>query len=150
MIIVGFEDNRGGQRRVVVQDLVGGRDLHEEPSKVTDATCAELQQWSWGDKPNLKLKLVTTDVMKTAPTNSPGLVIESAFPPDGGIDMTSVALWSWYPAEGADDELLFPKGAEIRECKDVNGDWFHGTYMGKRGLFPAPYVRVLDKGVSGI
>lgn len=150
MIIVGFEDNRGGQRRVIVQDLVGGRGLYEEPSKVTDATGAELQQWSWGDKPNLKLKLVTTDVMKTAPTNSPGLVIESAFPPDGGIGMTSVALWSWYPTKGGDDELLFPKGAEVRECKDVNGDWFHGTYMGKRGLFPAPYVRVLDKGVGGI
>ncbi|TVY84039.1 E3 ubiquitin-protein ligase CHFR [Lachnellula suecica] len=144
MIIVGFEDNRGGQRRVVVQDLVGGRGLHEEPFKSTDQL--DLQQWSWAD--GTRLKLVTSDVMKTAPTSLPELVTASAYPPDGGIGMTCVALWSWYPAEGANDELLFPKGAEIREVTDVNGDWFHGTYMGKRGLFPAPYMRIMDKGLG--
>ena len=41
-------------------------------------------------------------------------------------------------------ELAFPRGAEVRECVDVNTDWFFGAYMGKKGLFPAPYVRVLD------
>jgi hypothetical protein len=84
--------------------------------------------------------------METAPTNVPDMVIEKAFPPDGGVGMKGIALWSWYPAVGADDELLFPKGAEIRECKDVNVDWFHGTYMGKKGLFPAPYVK-MDHGI---
>ncbi|TVY93812.1 E3 ubiquitin-protein ligase [Lachnellula willkommii] len=144
MIIAGFEDNRGGQRRVVVQDLVGGRGLHEEPFKSMDLL--DFQLWSWAD--GARVKLVTLDVMKTAPTNAPGISIASGFPPDGGIGMTCVALWSWYPAENANDELLFPKGAEIREVKDVNGDWYHGAYMGKRGLFPAPYIRILDKGTS--
>jgi hypothetical protein len=61
--------------------------------------------------------------------------------------MRALASWSWYPKEGeGDNELLFPRGAEIRECFDVNGDWFFGVYMGAKGLFPAPYVRVLDKG----
>jgi hypothetical protein len=142
MIVVGFEDNRGGQRRVVVQDLVGGRGLHEEPFKSTEHS--DLQQWSWAG--GARANLVTSDVMKTAPTSAPGIVIASSFPPDGGTGMTCVALWSWYPAEGASDELLFPKGAEIREVKDRNGDWFEGTYMGKSGLVPAPYMRILDEG----
>jgi hypothetical protein len=59
--------------------------------------------------------------------------------------MKCLAEWAWYPAPGADDELLFPKGALVAECKDVTEDWAHGTYMGKRGLFPSPYVRVLDR-----
>lgn len=141
MVVVGFEDNRGGQRRVIVQDLVGGRGLHEEPFNSLDQS--DLQRWSWAE--GARVKLVTSDVMKTAPTSAPDIAISNAFPLDGGTGMTCVALWSWYPAEGANDELLFPKGAEVREVKDVNGDWFHGTYMGKRGLLPAPYMRILDK-----
>jgi hypothetical protein len=127
MIIVGYEDSQGGQRRVIVKDLVGGRGLHEEPSTVTDHSGGDLLKWSWGDGKHIKgddthSRLVTTDVMKTAPIASPGMTIDP------------------------DDELLFPKGAEVRECKDVNGDWFYGTYMGKKGLFPSPYVKILDKG----
>jgi hypothetical protein len=151
MIIVGYEDTQGGQRRVIVKDLVGGRGLHEEPSKVTDHSGGDLLKWSWGDGKHIRgddthSRLVTTDVIKTAPIASPGMTIDPGFPPDGGVGMVGVALWKWYPAPEADDELLFPKGAEVRECKDVNGDWFHGTYMGKKALFPSPYVKILDKG----
>ena len=35
--------------------------------------------------------------------------------------------------------------AEVREVEDVNGDWFHGSYMGAQGLFPSPYVRVVER-----
>ncbi|KAI9746516.1 MAG: hypothetical protein M1818_000229 [Claussenomyces sp. TS43310] len=146
MIIVGFDDSRGGQRRVIVQDLVGGRGLHEEPYKVADQPGPQLQQWSWaGDK---QVRLVTTDVAASAPTtSSSSLKLSNTFPPDGGVGMAAVALWSWFPKEGdGDNELLFPKGAEIRECLDVNGDWYFGAYMGVKGLFPAPYVRVVDNG----
>jgi hypothetical protein len=154
MVIVGFEDNHAGQRRVVVQDLVGGRGLHEEPRKSVDHTGGDLQKWSW--EPDKKhpdgkyTKLVTVDVMKTAPTTVPGMVIETSFPADGGVGMSALALWSWPYAlkpELADDELLFPKGSEIRECMVTNEEWYSGTYMGKKGLFPAPYVKILDKGV---
>lgn len=151
MVIVGFEVSRSGERRVVLQDLVGGRGLVQESSTITGPSGGELQQWSWGEATHVKFdgahkKLVTTNVMETAPTNVPDVTIEKAFPPDGGVGMKGIALWSWYPAVGADDELLFPKGAEIKECKDVNVDWFHGTYMGKKGLFPAPYVKMLEHG----
>ncbi|KAG4034400.1 hypothetical protein MFRU_003g03650 [Monilinia fructicola] len=150
MVIVGFEDDRGGQRRVIVQDLVGGHSLEIEPILYpsADHTIPELQKWSWGQSNDTFVRLVTTDPSKTAPTSVPGLTIERSFPPDGGIGMSSLAIWSWWPAEGASDELMFPKGAEVRECKDVNGDWFWGCYMGSKGLFPAPYVRVLDEGTG--
>jgi len=65
------------------------------------------------------------------------------FPPDGGPGMTAVALWPWYPEEGALDELLFPRRAEIKEIVDVNSEWFYGVYMGAQGLFPSSYVKIL-------
>ena len=145
MCIVGFEDKRGGQCRSIVNDLVGGRGLHIEA--FVSPSDSGLQKWSWGsDDTAIKTKLVTIDVMKTPPPpgSIEGIEIEKSFPPDGGVGMVGVALWSWYPREGATDELLFPKGAEIGECKNVNGDWFFGCYMGGRGLFPAPYVRIVE------
>lgn len=150
MVVVGFEDDRGGQRRVVTQDLVGGHSLAMEPVLYpsADNTAPELLKWSWGQDNDTFVRLVTTDPSKTAPASVPEMLIERSFPPDGGIGMSSLAVWSWWPAEGATDELMFPKGAEIRESKNVNGDWFWGCYMGNKGLFPAPYVRVLDEGLG--
>ena len=155
MVVVGFEDIHGGQRRVIVQGLVGGSGLNEQAFIPKDTPNAPqttgLQKWSWGDGIHTKnddtdVKLVTTDVMKSPPSSYPDMVLDASFPPDGGVGMICTAEWSWYPAVGAEDELMFPKGAEVRECRNVNDDWFHGTYMGKRGLFPSPYVRVLDRG----
>ena len=150
MVVVAFEDTRGGQRRIILQDLVGGRGLHEEACSIQDHSGGGLQKWSWGDGMHTQgddthAKLVTVDVMKTAPLSVPGMTLDGPFPPDGGVGMDTLADWSWYPAVGADDELLFPKGAEVREVKDVNEAWWHGTYMGRRGIFPAPYVKVLER-----
>lgn len=72
-----------------------------------------------------------------------GLVMRKKFPPDGGVGLRAVALWSYWPQEGVQDELTFPKGAEIREAEDINGDWFWGCYAGGKGLFPGNYVRAL-------
>ncbi|CAG8962162.1 hypothetical protein HYFRA_00005209 [Hymenoscyphus fraxineus] len=138
MIIIGFESKHGGQRRVITSDLIGGWLLHTETFPSTDFP--DLQKWSWGDKHQ---KLVTNNVMNTSPPSIPNFEQDSGFPAEGGDGIRCVARWSWYPEEGADDELAFPKGAEIRECKDINGEWWHGTYMGKRGLFPSVYGRVV-------
>ena len=56
------------------------------------------------------------------------------YPPNGGIGMHVQALWSYWPADDVVDELAFPKGAEIRECEDINGDWFWGFYCGWKGF----------------
>lgn len=147
MVIFGFEEFRGGQRRVVLQDLVGGRELHEEPAKNLDLVSTELQQWSWMEGGEKRVRLVTTNVAATAPEHVSGMSLARGFPPDGGTGFRALALWSWWPSEKegeGEGELLFPRGAEVREGVDVNGDWFHGVFMGVKGLFPAPYVRVLD------
>ena len=51
---------------------------------------------------------------------------------------------TWQVVRSEFDQMLLDnareKGAEVREVEDVNGDWFHGVYMGVKGLFPAPYV----------
>ena len=145
MIIVGFEDSRYGQLRRVVHALVGGQGLRQEPITLPGYPNVELQKWSWGDKKNPFDKLVTEDVMRTAPTSADGMVIQKEFPPSGGLGMKCLTNWSWYgSAEGADDELIFPKGAELRECVNVNTDWYYGGYMGKMGLFPGNFVNILD------
>ena len=65
------------------------------------------------------------------------------FPPDGGVGLRSLALFSYFPADGVSDELAFPKNAEIKEVENMNGDWFWGVYAGKINLFPSNHVRVL-------
>lgn len=101
MVIVGFEDRDGGQRRIVVRDLVGGWALKNGNSSIGNG---------------------------------------QRIPPDGGEGLKVRAKWGYWPDEGVEDELAFPKFAEIREAADVNGDWFWGVYCGRTGLFPANYV----------
>ncbi|XP_032242810.2 dynamin-binding protein isoform X1 [Nematostella vectensis] len=46
------------------------------------------------------------------------------------------------------DELSFPMGAEIVVTKDVDNDWYEGTFEGDTGLFPKSYVRIMDPPVE--
>ena len=66
--------------------------------------------------------------------------VPGPYPPSGGIGLHVVALWSYWPEEGAGGELSFPKGAEIRECRNINDDWLWGVYCGRKGVFPGNYV----------
>lgn len=145
MAVIGFVEGKVGQWRYVERDLVGGRALRSEPVEDGEG----LQVWSWRRGDETWQRLVTTDVSGTAPPATPGSGARGftqGLPPDGGSGMRAHARWAWYPQAAADDELLFPRGAEVREIEDVNGDWFFGTYMGAKGLFPAPYVRMLEQG----
>ncbi|KAG6007802.1 hypothetical protein E4U21_005522 [Claviceps maximensis] len=153
MAIIGFTEGKVGQWRFTERDVVGGRFLRAEPydDPDTDTNGQQgLQRWSWRMGNEKFVRLVTRDVSATAPAPasfSAAATADSAsfaqhFPPDGGVGLRASARWAWYPQAGSEDELLFPKGAEIREVEDVNGDWFSGTYMGSKGLFPAPYVRL--------
>lgn len=142
MIVVKFVEGKPGQWRYVERDMVGGRALRAEPYDGPEHQGKGLQKWSWSTGDQKQERLVTKDVKERAPTSDGSVTFSQSFPPDGGLGARGIAGWAWYPKIGADDELLFPRGAEIREIEDVNGDWFFGTYMGAKGLFPAPFVRL--------
>lgn len=146
MVLVGFEDSAAGQRRVIVKDLVGGHALKDE---IGEAASANSGMWSWPDGSSRQTRLVSKRVSSSGAGSHEASIIPSAipllqrFPPDGGVGMRVVAIFSYWPQEGVADELAFPKGAEIREVEDINGDWFWGCYAGAVKLFPGSYVRVL-------
>jgi len=141
MILVGFEDTLSGQRRVIFRDIVGGHAFKDEGG----ASASTIENFSWRDGPEKQTRTVTGPVASTS-ENNPASAFPplQKFPPDGGVGMIVLALWSWIPQEDATDELDFPKMAEIREVEDINTDWFWGCYAGAKGLFPASHVRILD------
>lgn len=141
MVVVAFTDGKIGQWRYVAKDLVGGRSLRSEAPEKQEHQAKGLQKWTWQNGDQTVSRLITRDVSETAPTSDGTKAMAQHFPPDGGVGLRASARWAWYPKAGSDDELLFPRGAEIKEIEDINGDWFFGSYMGTRGLFPAPYVR---------
>ena len=144
MIIVGFEDSSAGQRRIVVADLVGGHALKD------DVNADGSLEWKWHEGQQRQTKTVSkasTGRITTAsetPANDGTPPLLRRYPPNGGVGMHIEALWSWWPQEGANDELTFPKGAEIRESEDINGDWFWGIYCSRKGVFPSNYGRVIE------
>ena len=142
MIVIGFEDSVHGQRRVVVEDLVGGHALN-------NTTDSEGKVWRWRDEsqqtPAKTMSKVVNGRNSTGSVPHPNELAVGKYPPNGGVGMCVLALWSYWPQEGVEDELAFPKGAEIRECEDINGDWFLGIYCGRKGVFPGNYCRILEK-----
>ncbi|KAK7422395.1 hypothetical protein QQX98_001674 [Neonectria punicea] len=149
MVVVAFTSGKVGQWRYVANDLVGGRSLRSEGPESPELQAKGLQKWLWQHGDQAVARLITKDVSDTAPTSDGSTTMSKNFPPDGGVGYKASARWAWYPKAGSDDELLFPRGAEIKEIEDVNGDWFFGSYMGTRGLFPAPYVRLEQREGSG-
>lgn len=141
MIVIGFEDSVQGQRRIVLEDLVGGHALN-------DTTDSEGKVWRWRDETQrTQAKTMSKAVngrSSSGSTPHPNDLAGGKYPPNGGVGMRVLAMWSYWPQEGVDDELAFPKGAEIRECEDINGDWFLGVYCGRKGVFPGNYCRILE------
>ncbi|EAW14341.1 SH3 domain protein [Aspergillus clavatus NRRL 1] len=79
------------------------------------------------------------------PTSPVSPTVLRRFPPDGGVGLIVHALWSWYPEDQVQDELMFPRGAEITEAENINDDWFWGCYAGSTGLFPGSHVAVVGE-----
>lgn len=154
MGIVGFEDRVGGQWRIVVAERVGGLALKDEqqPSHRADANTATppatlSTQWSWReDDGTLRQGAPGAHSPLPSPGLPPeGLMSKQRFPPSGGVGLRIHALYAWWPEDGARDELMFPKGAEITEAEDINGDWFWGCYAGSKGLFPGNYGKIVGR-----
>lgn len=143
MVVVGFEDRDGGQRRIVVNDLVGGHALPEEEvfrSSSNGERIDPQHEATWkepdGTRRTYRLSNFSLDPSRPSSVNPLG-----KFPPDGGVGLRLKAEFTFFPADGVKDELCFPKGAEIREAEDINGDWLWGVYCGSKGLIPDNYVR---------
>lgn len=166
MITVGFEDGEHGQRRVIVRDLVGGHALKDEhvgrlpsSSPATGGPVASPElgsgDWSWKEGPERRKKASRLRAAVTSPGHSShngDVTAQSAgttpcrrFPPDGGVGLIVHALWSWYPEEQVEDELAFPRGADIKEVENINDDWYWGCYAGRTGLFPGAHVVVVGE-----
>ncbi|KAI9799995.1 MAG: hypothetical protein M1833_003524 [Piccolia ochrophora] len=161
MVIVGFEDSDGERRRRVVRDLVGGLALRDDEAPETSVANAESinatnspddtpqhPKWWWKDSPEgeRRSRMIDRPSVSSPPSDATAsLPSQLRFPPDGGVGLRVLAKYSWYPAEGVTDELLFPRGAEIREVEDINGDYFWGVYAGAKGLFPGAYVKILKE-----
>ena len=163
MIVAGFQDSPTGQKRVVINDLVGGQALKDDliagsGSSDNDAVAA-YEEWTWRDGAQVQVRTITKSHLpvpapaapepsSSSTTKSPLLHQHAPpqhFPPDGGVGMKVLACWSYWPAEeGADNELTFPKGAVVVEAEDINRDWFWGVYAGRKGIFPGNYGMVLE------
>lgn len=136
VVVLGFDSSPIGQRRMVVRDLVGGHALKEDDSRQSTASSDQGKSWRWKENDTLRTATTQQNMPMTTAT-------QNSFPPSGGTGIRATSLWSYYPQDGVQDELSFPKGAEIREAVDINGDWFWGIYCGKGGLWPGAYARVI-------
>jgi hypothetical protein len=171
MIVVGFEDREDGQRRSIVKDLVGGHALKDEhvnrspsSSPATNGPIASPElgngDWSWregqGQERRKKASRlrgpITSPFSSSDPTGSntgtptsPYPLPLRRFPPNGGVGLVVYALWSWYPEDEVVDELVFPRGADIKEVENINDDWYWGCYAGRTGLFPGSHVKVIKE-----
>ena len=136
MVMLAFGETKMGQVRQVVRELVGGRALRTRDQEGRP----EVQVWSWYDvsRGGMVDRLVAYDVAASVGDKDQ----DPGFPPDGGVGGKATARWPWYAKE--DDEVLFPKGAQITEIEDENGEWWFGVYMSKKGVLPAPYVRLTE------
>ncbi|KAH0544874.1 hypothetical protein FGG08_000954 [Glutinoglossum americanum] len=145
MIVVGFEDRDGRQNRIVIKDLVGGVTLDEseagEAVEGSSATSTD-RVYRWKE-PDGRIESRTFTRRTTSGTAGGAAVITTQFPPSGGVGMRAFAAWSYFPPEFDTRDLIFPRGAEIREVERINEDWFWGSYAGCRGMFPAQHVELL-------
>ncbi|KAJ6073245.1 hypothetical protein N7467_011330 [Penicillium canescens] len=116
--------------------------------------------WSWKDGPERRKK--ASRLRAGPPSSIPGTNVSASdlsttassspiqnippfrrFPPDGGVGLIVHALWAFYPEDEVEDELVFPRGADITEAENINDDWFWGCYAGRTGLFPGSHVEVV-------
>lgn len=162
MIIVGFEDSPLGQRRVVVNELVGGHALKDDEAETSSEPHPSVveQEWTWRDGQQVQVRSIKKRHLHSSNCTTTSDAIPSSsssslrsqqkqrqaqhFPPDGGVGMKVQAHWSYWPEDGAENELAFPKGAVVSEAEDINGDWFWGVYAGEKGVFPGNYGSVFE------
>ena len=142
MIVLYFEDTPLGQRRVIVKDLVGGHFLKDDGGGLVIE--GREGNWRWKENGETKTRTVSRRLWQNGGGNAQAKPpAQQRFPPDGGVGIVARAAHPWIPAEGVENELSFPRGAEIREANKASEDWYEGCYAGSKGLFPLVLVRPL-------
>lgn len=168
MIVLAFEadEEDGAMRRVVKNDLVGGWKMDEDEMKAwnvqhnlcsptasppTSPPLATRGTWIWkentdGTRKTRARASTLTNAAPVAGSSSYTNTNVARFPPDGGFGLKGTAVYSYWPEEAdADDasirELVLPRGADVLQMEDINGDWWSGVYAGDFGIFPAGFVR---------
>jgi hypothetical protein len=136
MVVIGFQDAGGGQRRVVDRDLVGGWTFVDDSNIAT----AGGRKWRWTGNDGQEKAADPEHRSRLAKAS-----VHIRTPPDGGIGLVFYGRWNYFFDEATEKDLCFPKGAEIREAEDINGEWLWGVYAGRTGLFPAAYVNFLRR-----
>ncbi|QIX00422.1 hypothetical protein AMS68_005939 [Peltaster fructicola] len=91
---------------------------------------------------NVHQRVVVSDVVGGWKAKDKSLQASTQTQHDIPSSLRAVALWSWWPADGVEDELAFPKHAELEEVEEINTDYYAGVYASSRGLFPANHVRM--------
>ncbi|KUJ09172.1 uncharacterized protein LY89DRAFT_658257 [Mollisia scopiformis] len=74
------------------------------------------------------------------PTPAPAMAPRPSAPAAAQSGPTATALYDYEAAE--DNELSFDEGAKITSLEFPDEDWWHGSFNGKSGLFPANYVQL--------
>ena len=166
MIILAFEadttDNGdGGMRRIIKADLVGGWKMSEAdmrlwnqqhnihmspptspPPSASFNFATTRGTWSWRED-QAGTRLTRPRAATLSNQNNVTSQGVARFPPDGGFGKRGTAHYAYWPEDGPDGEgeLKLPRGADVAEIEDVNGDWWSGVYAGDIGVFPFGYVR---------
>ena len=172
MVVLVFDtDELGHQRRIILDDLVGGwkctdddirawneamrRNNHvRDGAAIVDSTLPnhgpdtpeQTGRWHWHDDPGSATRKsrsrVSMSAMLASLASEPAAT-QSSFPPSGGFGFKAQAMWSYLPADGDDGkgEIMFPKNAELGEIEEINEDWWRGVYAGEEGLIYARFAR---------
>ncbi|MBA7489645.1 hypothetical protein ES702_00179 [subsurface metagenome] len=166
MIVLAFEadDEDGAMRRVVKNDLVGGRKMNDSDisawnaqhnlhvsaaSPPTSPPLVARGTWIWKENADGTRKTRSRTSTLTGGGAAAGTSFAGSnagtlrFPPDGGFGSRGSAVYPYWPeeGEGGAGELVLPRGAEVTEMEDINGDWWSGVFAGDVGVFPGGYVR---------
>lgn len=145
MIVVGFQDSPSGQKRVVVNELVGGHAMDDDALLTSDQTSLTAHGYTWRDGAKVQVRNSSKQSSHPNASTSPSQpLLPKKFPPNGGAGMRLSASWSYWPEEDTERTLAFPKGAVISEVVDINGDWFWGIYAGAKGFLPGNYGKVIE------
>ena len=148
MIVIGFESDMEAQRRLVLNDLIGGHRMKEEDVEKYNAnkgTPPVSGTWSWTESYDGRKTSRARALSGANGNGSSAATSSSKFPPEGGEGRRCLATYRYYPEEGeaGKGELMFPRGAEVREVEDINEEWSSGVYMGASGLFLTAFTTAI-------